>query len=100
MGCGSFSKSAWHDYAMRTNLSRASTTGSRGSIYSASSLNPELDPKNISKDVKPSIAEWYNTGSTDNPFDNLDKWDNALTNAYGKRRFTKMEINENEIYAG
>ena len=34
------------------------------------------------------------------PFDNLDKWDNALTNAYGKRRFTKMEINENEIYAG
>lgn len=56
--------------------------------------------KNISKDVKPPIAEWYNTGSTDNPFDNLDKWDNALTNAYGKRRFTKMEINENEIYAG
>ena len=35
MGCGSFSKSAWHDYAMRTNLSRASTTGGRGSIYSA-----------------------------------------------------------------
>lgn len=47
MGCGSFSKSAWHDYAMRTNLSRASTTGGRGSIYSASSLNPEFDPKNI-----------------------------------------------------
>ena len=56
--------------------------------------------KNISKDVKSPIAEWYNTGSTDNPFDNLDKWDNALTNAYGQRRFTKMEINENEIYAG
>lgn len=47
MGCGSFSSKAWHDYSIRTNLSRASTTGGRGSIYSASSLNPELDPKNI-----------------------------------------------------
>lgn len=56
--------------------------------------------KKISKDVKPAIAEWYNTGSTDNPFDNLDKWDKALTMAYGERRFTKMEIDENEIYAG
>lgn len=56
--------------------------------------------KKISKDIKPAMEEWYKTGSTDNPFDNLDKWDTALTQAYGERRFIKMEIDENEIYAG
>lgn len=47
MGGGTWSTQSWHDYSCRHAINTASTTGGRGSIYSASSLNPELDPKNI-----------------------------------------------------
>lgn len=47
MGGGTWTKSAWRDYSHRTSIDTASTTGGRGSIYSASRLNPKLDPKNI-----------------------------------------------------
>lgn len=57
-----------------------------------------LDKSNF--DSYREIRKWYTSVSNENPFDNLDKWDNALTRQFGKRKFIKMDVRDNLIYGG
>ncbi len=48
--------------------------------------------------VPDDFNKWVNSGSSKSPSKEYEKWDKALTGAYGARKFVKMEIEEKDIY--
>ena len=44
------------------------------------------------------IKDWYSCGFNNDAFGNLRKWDTAIENAYGKRRFVNMNVNIARLY--
>ena len=53
---------------------------------------------NGKKDIPKPIADWINAGSLGNPYEEFKRWDQALNEAYGVRKFQILTVNPDEIY--
>jgi len=54
--------------------------------------------RGLSKDYPKAIIKFLHGGSSDNPVTEFGKWSDALTEAFGPRRFIKLDIAKDAIY--
>lgn len=50
------------------------------------------------KQVPDAMERWLNAGSPDKAVELYEKWDKALIDAFGKRKFVKLEIEPTKVY--
>lgn len=50
------------------------------------------------KDIPTPLTQWLRGASTEDAFKEYDIWYKVLKDSFGVRRFTKMELNPNDIY--
>lgn len=48
--------------------------------------------------LPPRLAEWLQSGSGKDPFEEFKKWYQALDKSYGERRFVELKLNSGDLY--
>lgn len=57
-----------------------------------------LGRKYLSTAAPEPFRQFLNSGTSSNTYSEMAKWDKALTDSYGKRRFIKLEVPKEDIY--
>lgn len=93
-------KSIFENMNMKVRTSKQSSysTDVDASKYIVKSLLNSMTYVELKKNVKDSFAQYLSSPSNGNSFDELEKWEKAMIETFGKRKFVKVEINENNIY--
>ena len=50
------------------------------------------------KDIPVALVQWLRNASKNDAFNEYALWQKVLTDSFGVRRFTKMELNSNDVY--
>lgn len=50
------------------------------------------------KDIPRPMIKWLNSGSSDDPVAEFNRWDTALTNSFGNRRFVEFKADADIVY--
>lgn len=54
--------------------------------------------KYIADDAPAAVLDFINSGTSEDSYDEMQKWDTALQKGFGTRRFIKIDVNKNKIY--
>ena len=57
-----------------------------------------ITKKDTTNEIPISIQEWFKKGSSNNSFEEFSKWNIALDQAWGERKFIELNVSEKDIY--